>query len=400
MFKSVHLCVSAILVCLTFAAAGCGDSGDSKDTAAGASADGAGADGGGVDGKSTSDSSATSAETLDSAATDTPDGLVDDESPPPADVPAPKPDAAVDAAQDTPESLISCLTGNCSEQLLMCLGDQPCADAIGCLGGCKGDTACLLGCGNGLPSSAQQELTSVAQCAVQAGCIKVNFINGNCGNGKCDLGEQITCPKDCGGSSPVCGDGKCELGEQLTCAMDCSPPPPGCGDAKCTAPLENPFTCSKDCPAPKCGDSKCDLPWETTLTCAVDCPGALTGTCGDGTCDWVGENPFTCAKDCTVPKCGDAKCDEPFENSLTCPGDCKPVSSGKLANVTVCVAQKCSKESLACGGDFAGCLQPGICAGGCKDTTCLDNCGAKLSGGSAQKFKALRDCIAANCGAP
>lgn len=390
----------ALFVVLT-AFSGCSDDAGAKDAGTGASADGSGGDGGNLDGKAV-DGTAGSDAAVEVAVAEVagqPDAAIADV-PPAADTPSPKPDAATDA-EDPKQSLIACLTTNCSDQLLACLGDQPCADAIGCLAGCKGDTACMLGCGNGLPSGAQQKLTSMAQCAVQQACVKVGFINGNCGNGKCDLGEQLTCPKDCGGTSPVCGDGKCDLTEQLTCAIDCAPAVPGCGDGKCALPLENPFTCSKDCPAPKCGDAKCELPWETTLTCAVDCPGAVTGTCGDGVCVAPGENPFTCVKDCPVPKCGDTKCDDPFETSLTCPADCKPApGSTKLGNVTACVAQKCGSESLACGGDFAGCLKAGICVGGCKDVPCVDACGANLSGGSATKFKALHDCVIANCTVP
>lgn len=294
--------------------------------------------------------------------------------------------------------LIQCLTQFCPEQIGTCLGDDDCGAAVGCLSGCAGDTGCMLKCGNGLPSGAQQELTSVAQCAGQQGCIKIPFISGNCGNGKCDFGEQLTCAKDCGTASAVCGDGKCDLSEGLTCAKDCAPPSAKCGDGTCDGPLENPLTCAKDCPAPKCADGKCEAPWETALTCPADCSATAVGTCGDGACDGTLENPFTCAKDCPAPKCGDAKCEAPFETFLTCAQDCN--SGGFSGNLTVCVSAKCFKESLACAGDFKGCGAAAICVGGCKDLACVIACGDKLTGGSQQKFQELEACVAGKCTAP
>lgn len=147
---------------------------------------------------------------------------------------------------------------------------------------------------------------------------------------------------------------------------------------------------------PKCGDGACEMPFEATLTCPADCG----EPCGDGKCVSPLENPFTCAKDCPAPKCGDAACTDPWETTVTCPADCKPGGGAISGNLTTCVASKCGKESIACLGDFMGCGSASLCFGSCKDMNCVDACGAKLSGGSATKFKALRDCIGTGCTGP
>ncbi|MBM4343736.1 MAG: hypothetical protein FJ100_10205 [Deltaproteobacteria bacterium] len=336
---------------------------------------------------------------------------------------APKADSAPDVPKDVQmsetEKLTACLLKNCTAQITTCLGDETCGTAVGCLAGCNGDSGCMLNCGNGLSSDAQQMLLAVANCAVQQGCVQI-IKSPNCGNGKCDFGEQLSCAQDCGTPSAVCGDGKCDVTEMLTCDKDCKATNP-CGNGTCDSPIENPLTCPKDCPAPKCGDGKCATPWETVLTCPGDCTPTLgcgdgkcdlatesTATCpldcnslqcGDGTCSSPLENPYTCAKDCPLPKCGDGKCDGPFESAVACPADCS-AGGGKLPNVTGCIATSCGKESLACVGDFAGCGGASLCVGGCKDYNCVVGCGKKLTGASAQKFQALQDCIAKNCVSP
>ena len=366
-------------------------------------------------------------ETVDSdgssAGKDTPvvEDTAPDVPPPPADLPPP-PDAAPakDVQQSATEKLTACLLINCTDQITTCLGDPGCGDAVGCLAGCAGDSACMLKCAGALPPAAQQELTSVATCAVQQGCVQI-IKSPNCGNGKCDFGEQLSCAQDCGTPSSVCGDGKCDVAELLSCDVDCKAPPNPCGDGKCDPILENPFTCVKDCPPPVCGNSKCDGPWETPLTCAKDCTVGKCGNgacdmpeettlscavdcaplplCGDGACTMPLENAFTCVKDCPLPKCGDTKCDGPFETSLNCPADCS-VNGGKLINPAGCVAAKCLKESLDCGGDFMGCLSAGLCINGCADMKCVATCGAKLSATSKLKYQPLEDCVGKNCVSP
>ena len=403
------------------------------------------ADGAGADGSADS----TAADAAEDAAADVPlDVPAPEDVPLVPDVPATPPDTITspDVGQTDTQKLTACLAKNCSEQLGACLGDNDCSSAVGCLAGCNGDTTCMLNCGKGLPKGASDAIGAVGNCAVQQGCVQI-IKSGNCGNGKCDFGEQLSCAQDCGTPSTVCGDGKCELTEQLSCDVDCKlASPPVCGDAKCVAPLENAFTCAKDCPAPACGDAKCEPPFETGLTCAKDCPVATP--CGDGKCDAPGENvltcvkdcpvpacgdkncdlpfestltcpldcggsacgdaqcspplenAFTCAKDCPVPKCGDAKCDAPFETGLTCMADCSKGGGTLGGNLTSCVSTKCGKESLACLGDFLGCGTASFCLGGCKDMSCVDTCGAKLTGGSVGKFKDLRDCVGSKCATP
>ncbi|MCO4763540.1 MAG: hypothetical protein KC502_18665 [Myxococcales bacterium] len=273
--------------------------------------------------------------------------------------------------------MLKCLTQKCSSEVTGCLGDSDCGKAVGCLGGCKGDTTCLIGCGTGLSSGAQQKLLAVMQCGGQQGCINLGGGGGGggggkCGDGTCDLGEQLTCPKDC--PQPQCGDGKCETGEQILCPKDCG----GGGGAKCgdgTCDLGEQITCPQDCGGGgggKCGDGNCDLPSETTMTCPQDCAGGGGGgQCGDGQCQ-TGEQ-------------------------ITCPQDC---SGGGGTNLTTCIFQKCATESTACVLDFAGCSSAGVCVAGCKDSTCVAKCGDKLTGASQTKFQALRACVDKNCFTP
>ncbi|MSQ85005.1 MAG: hypothetical protein EXR77_19380 [Myxococcales bacterium] len=394
----------------------CSDSGAPADAAAAAAADGAAAETAIGDGQGDSAASDTLA-AVEVLAQDS--GIATETLP---DVSAPldvKPDVPAEVQQSETAKLMACLFKNCVEQITGCLTDEGCGAAVGCLAGCGGDSGCMLNCGAGLPTAAQQQLTAVATCAIQQGCVQI-IKSPNCGNGKCDFGEQLSCAQDCGTQSAVCGDGKCDVSEVLSCDKDCKPATP-CGDGTCDAKLENPLTCPKDCPAPKCGDGKCAIPFETvltcaqdctptigcgdgacdpatetTLTCALDCSGLL---CGDAKCSFPLENAFTCAKDCPLPACGDAKCETPFESPVTCAIDCS-VNGGTLPSVASCVASKCSKESIACVGDFTGCGSGSLCVGGCKDFKCVVNCGTKLSGASAQKFTALKDCIGKNCVSP
>lgn len=49
------------------------------------------------------------------------------------------------------------------------------------------------------------------------------FVPPVCGDGQCSLGEQGSCPQDCG--QGFCGDGICEGNETQTCPEDCALPP-------------------------------------------------------------------------------------------------------------------------------------------------------------------------------
>lgn len=373
----------AVLLAAILAAPGCSsDAGESGSAATDANGAGTGGDGqvlgdgsGATDGSSTSDSAGSdgTASGTDSAVTDagadgrasTDAGAADsagvDGGQDTATTDAGKSDAGKSDAGTTDASggdsttqVIACLTKECNAEVSTCLADSDCVKAIGCITGCKGDNTCMLGCGTGLSGSAQQALLGAAQCGMQKGCIDLGGGGGGggnkCGDGTCDLGEQLTCPQDC--PNP-CGNGTCDLGEQFLCPQDCPGGGGGggasCGDGTCDAPAENPFTCAQDCKAPQCGDGVCDLPFETTLTCAADCSG---GGGGGGAIDMTG-----------------------------------------------CLLNQCGSESLACTTDFTGCLQAGLCVGGCKDMTCVAKCGDKLTGGAADKFIKLRDCIQQKCAA-
>ncbi|MCK5511035.1 IPT/TIG domain-containing protein [Candidatus Parcubacteria bacterium] len=68
-----------------------------------------------------------------------------------------------------------------------------------------------------------------------------------CGNGVCDLGEDVVnCPADCGGGA-VCGDGVCDASECSACVADCSPAD-CCPNGVCDAVIgEDEGNCSDDC---------------------------------------------------------------------------------------------------------------------------------------------------------
>lgn len=68
-----------------------------------------------------------------------------------------------------------------------------------------------------------------------------------CGNGACDVGENITCPGDC-----PCTGSSCQI----------------CGDDKCTG-TETENTCYSDCHVSKCGDGYCEA--DEKNTCVADC---------------------------------------------------------------------------------------------------------------------------------
>ncbi|MCO4763664.1 MAG: hypothetical protein KC502_19285 [Myxococcales bacterium] len=234
---------------------------------------------------------------------------------------------------------VGCIMGGCLPKVVVCLADSDCGKALGCLQGCGSDMGCLTKCGSSMSPKTQQILGEVVLCGAQKGCFGIGGDGGDCGNGKCE------------------------------------------------GPTENPITCVKDCPAPVCGDSKCAPPLESYIICPKDCTKPV---CGDGTCTPVFESILTCAKDCKPKTCGNKTCDKPAETSLNCFEDCKPGNA--QAN---CLATKCIKEGLACGGDLK-CLQANLCTGNCSDQACFDKCGDKLPAGSAKLFKAIKDCGASN----
>lgn len=292
------------LVLTTAGCSGDDDSGGSTTItdAGGAAADGAGSisDGASSQDASTEDggSDAGNTDATTAADTATPDTTAPDTSS--ADTGAPDTmvadtSSAADAGGGggANAELIQCLTQKCSAETSACLGDSDCLKAVGCLGNCKGDTTCSLGCGSGLSSAAQQKLLSTMTCATQKGCLGGGGGTGGatCGDGKCDLGEQLTCAKDC--PAPVCGDGKCETGEQLTCAKDC--PAPVCGDGKCEAGEQ--LTCAQDCGGGGANMSTCIV-----QKCSSESTACLIDLAG---CSQAGVCAVGCTDSACVAKCGD-----------------------------------------------------------------------------------------------
>jgi V8-like Glu-specific endopeptidase len=239
-------------------------------------------------------------------------------------------------------------------------------------------------------------------------CYNTGAVLPNCGNGKCDAGENAqTCPKDCSGGS--CGSISyqgccagdtlkyCEGGElkQINCSnkpscgwqtgasfydcgtsgaadpsgenpKDCgSVTGPACGNGKCESG-ETTSSCPADCKtATTCGNGKCET-GETAATCSDDC-GPDT-ECGNGMCEW-GESPEVCPEDCTDAVCGDGVC-QFAESNTSCPQDCEAEAS--------CGDGKCEapETSESCPHD---CLIEGSCGDGeCKapetSESCPDDC--------------------------
>ncbi|MSQ84653.1 MAG: hypothetical protein EXR77_17560 [Myxococcales bacterium] len=110
-----------------------------------------------------------------------------------------------------------------------------------------------------------------------------------CGNGTCEPGESTqNCPADCQGGSGswTCGDGKCDIGEQFYCQKDCTSSGSGggwvCGDGKCD--IGEKYYCQKDCQAggATCLSTKCvaennkcntDTKCKTSVQCSLGCNG-------------------------------------------------------------------------------------------------------------------------------
>lgn len=147
-----------------------------------------------------------------------------------------------------------------------------------------------------------------------------------CGDFLCDLGEELSCPEDCGAVG-VCGDFVCDPGEELSCPEDC-----GGG--------------------PICGDGVCD-PGEQEF-CTLDCFG--NGFCGDGVldsgeaCDDGSANGTTacgCTTNCTVSALGTSCDDGIFCNgSETCNGAGQCDSTGS----------PCSSGTPICDEEFSRCV--------------------------------------------
>ena len=169
-----------------------------------------------------------------------------------------------------------------------------------------------------------------------------------CGNGKCEKAceDIFSCPEDC---TIECGNKKCDLGENPSnCPEDCCG---GCGDGVCTgyACGENTTTCKADC-GTACGNHVCDK-GETPQSCAEDCKWKY---CGNRVCDPEDGGPLGCPEDCAAT-CGNCEC-EGGENWLTCPIDCGYCGDGTCSpcaerneTPTTC-PQDCSQGIEVCNG--------------------------------------------------
>lgn len=205
-----------------------------------------------------------------------------------------------------------------------------------------------------------------------------------CGNGKCEVGEDATCPKDCRDETeppppgPVCGDGTCEGAEtKVTCPADCGevlPTDPICGNLICESG-EDKNNCPGDCgdPLPTdpiCGNLICEA-GEDKNNCPADC-GDVLPICGDGVCDE--REKGVCLLDCPEPTptgCGDGVCDD-SEDATSCPADCllpEPVCGDGLCSERERTEGSCPKD---CGTPKPACGD-GICESGERDT-CPDDC--------------------------
>ena len=224
-------------------------------------------------------------------------------------------------------------------------GTQPPADGYETCASCPEDCVshelCGASCGDGLCSTGENTVLCPADCEPICGdglcgeCMDTEFAsvdaylacvataeeNGPggcdrdcniCGDGICDLNEEIGCRDDC----RDCGDHICDGNEsEITCPEDCR-----CGDGVCdTETHENFFSCPSDC---QCGDGVCQYP-ETYSTCSSDC----RARCGDDICDSQ-ETTASCPVDCGPLRCGDGLCHREHEDCYDCSGDCHLSAGG------------------------------------------------------------------------
>jgi hypothetical protein len=216
---------------------------------------------------------------------------------------------------ETPESCsdcaVTCGDGTCgSGERATCPRDCGVCGNSTCESGEQ--DSCPQDCGICVPSSrtcvgsvlvvcaANGQSAREADCAESEGlCARGEcVVAGVCGNGACEVGDDVSCPTDC---AEVCGNTVCGPGEQFSnCAEDCDP---RCGDGSCDAPYESNAACPRDC-AGTCGNGTCDAA-ETRASCSADC-----GFCGDGACQDGFETPGpstddleSCRIDCVVFGC-------------------------------------------------------------------------------------------------
>jgi hypothetical protein len=141
-------------------------------------------------------------------------------------------------------------------------------------------------CGDGICQSWEREAGNCSDCGVTV-----------CGNGRCEAGEESSCPSDCGmvdcNVNYVCEPGLGENGENCPDCFNV----PNCGNGTCEWDPENPENCPVDC-----GGGMCAL---------------MNGVCNPE----AGEDSTNCSECAGVPQCGDWNCG-PGEDLDNCPFDC------------------------------------------------------------------------------
>lgn len=283
--------------------------------------------------------------------------------------------------------------------------------------------------------------------------------------GSFDLSGADTTPPDTEDDGPICGDGFCELSEDINCPLDCG----------CSCDVD--FDCSANCACdPECGPEECFIARcenGTAVTCdgeaSLDCNSfgascetfvdvdtnqpfswcgcgslpegggqcfdsdslavcdngvALPGSCPEGTecvadgstlgcgCDDAADGicpDDTCTSDpdCSlcVPSCGSAECGD-----NGCGGSCGECSLGDSCNAGFCessctpscAGRECGSDG--CGGTCGSCAAPetcnsasGLCEGECVPScevgqTCgSDGCGGEC-GSPCPANRECRDC--------
>ncbi len=351
-----------------------------------------------------------------------------------------------------------CLEQKCAGAWAQCKADPSCAGFISCASTCT-TGECIQNCAQSADAVPEPPIAppggadQVIACGMQQACLQPN--GGVCGDGSCTGTETLfNCPSDCVDTpKPVCGNGKCEDGEQTSCPKDCFGPQPVCGDGSCSND-ETAQSCPKDCATDpiSCAEQKCPAEFDGCLsvpTCAKmllcmsgcntsgcangclaagdtaavnafkplavcadkeGCGGSQQPVCGDGQCNG-GENPFSCPQDCGGGgKCGDGQCG-PGENGSNCPQDC---GGGSKCGNGMCEPGEngfnCPKDcggGNTCGNGDCGpgentfncpkdCGQPAVCGDGvCQadnedPETCPEDC--KLKSGDAMIACAKENC--------
>lgn len=296
---------------------------------------------------------------------------------------------------------MTCVNLNCGKAIQKCAMAPGCSKFLDCANGCP-DNACILKCSESVPISGA--MLTVLQCGADTGCISLTPTS--CGNGKCEDGEQDTCPEDCY-TGPMCGNGMCEYYETAaTCPADCGVSDPmACASLNCPKDWE---ICKSQ---PVCGKvlecaSQCQGSMDCIQMCAVEvgpeglqqfmplaqcaqAAGCVNGgtVCGDGLCD-AGEE-YSCPSDCpATDACGDGTCG-PNESHDTCPSDCGPPG-----NPISCAKEVCPDQYMACINDKA-CGALLNCAVQCSSADCVQKCQDTWLQAAAQWFMPLGECASA-----